>query len=83
MHKAQAPLDVLTTLRDHRPHTCNIDDWLRMVSLPKQPGVCFRDLQGVVTNPDSESLGSVGVCSCEGMEGDGSVCAPLALLGVL
>jgi hypothetical protein len=56
MQKAYRTEGALGQLRDQRPHQCNIDDLLRMEALPKGagPGVCYRDLPGVVTNSDSE-----------------------------
>ena len=39
-------------LRDHRPLTCNADDYLRMVAVPRRRGANFRGIAGVVTHPD-------------------------------
>lgn len=60
MRKAYDTAGVLGPLRDQRPHQCNVDDELRMAALPKEAGmgVCYRDLPGVVTNPDSELDGT-------------------------
>lgn len=53
MQKVYKSECLLAPLRDQRPHQCNMDDLLRMESLPFGRGVCFRDMDGVVTNPDS------------------------------
>ena len=41
-------------LRDHRPHLCNADDFMRIVNVPQELYANFRDMPGVVTHADSE-----------------------------
>eukprot|EP00877_Chromochloris_zofingiensis_P009059 jgi/Chrzof1/4406/Cz14g11270.t1 len=50
MRKAEA--SPFGPLRDHRPLLCNVDDYLRMVHVPKEKGANFRDMPGVITNRD-------------------------------
>lgn len=52
MRKAEA--SPFGPLRDHRPLLCNVDDYLRMVHVPKEKGANFRDMPGVITNRDGE-----------------------------
>jgi hypothetical protein len=68
MKKAYRTEGVLGTLRDQRPHQCNLDDLLRMEALPQGEtlGVCYRDLPGVVTNPDREFWHAGRVYGCAG-----------------
>ena len=42
-------------LRDHRALCCNVDDYARMVAVPRAKGANFRNMPGVITNADGES----------------------------